>query len=82
MQMRQIRSALASPRVFHASFVQDVDFALVWKKIGNAKEGFPQINIFETFIKVASLSITPNTPRAVYHRHEIFPLKWHFISTG
>lgn len=49
MQIRQIRSALASPRVFHASFVQDVDFALVWKKIGNAKEGFPQINIFETF---------------------------------
>lgn len=51
MQMRQIRSALAPPRVFHACLLYKM-----WtlhlrekKKTGDAKQGFPQINIFETF---------------------------------
>ena len=50
MQMRQIRSALAPPRVFHACLLYKMwTLHLREKTNGNAKQGFPQINIFETF---------------------------------
>ena len=50
MQMRQIRSALAPHVFFTRVFCTRCGLCTCVKKTnGNAKQGFPQINIFETF---------------------------------